>query len=188
MKTAQLMVVTFVSALLLSSFASAQTAPGIYAVIAGEPRPLQPAQAKVKKGSIFKRAGFMALSSGLASGGVDVSLAGKQAAMKLSAEPVFHFHDSGSIPMAGTIPVYYNPQTYMLVRVRIEKKERVVEFKRVAFGSTSMGVDDNNMVELEAQPLDGGGFEVKPKAPLSPGEYAFVTIHGMGPVFDFSVQ
>ena len=89
------------------------------------------------------------------------------------------------------------PAEMALVRLDPGKNDRNLKIgsgSRVPYGgsSSSRGIRSEDMVEVDAERDSRGFYRVKPRAPLAPGEYGFVSTRDggspRGSIYDFGVD
>jgi hypothetical protein len=89
------------------------------------------------------------------------------------------------------------PNEMPLVRLDPGKNDRNLKIgsgSRVPYGgsSSSRGIRGEDMVDVDAERDSRGFYRIKPRAPLAPGEYGFVSTRGSntprGSIYDFGVD
>jgi len=80
-----------------------------------------------------------------------------------------------------------------MVRLAKQKKSRELTYAGGTAFNFHSGVSSEDLVETVLSPIEGGGYTLRPKADLKPGEYIFVTRGIMGMVgygygYDFGVS
>jgi hypothetical protein len=178
--------------LLSAVSSSAQTTvPGIYVEQNGSVVHLARAQAKVKGTSFLKRTGLGIVTYGMSEAlpeRTNQVLEGARASLRLPSAPHFQMVDMDMRTyVPGTIPVMYNPQTYVLVKLDAGKKDRKITIQSLSLVSIQTGVNSKDMVQVNTVQKDGH-WNITPTTSLPPGEYAFIPVNGVGAIYDFGVD
>jgi hypothetical protein len=96
---------------------------------------------------------------------------------------------------SSTYSIATQPQdarSLMMVRLAKKKKSRELTYAGGSVFNFHSGVDADDLVETVLAPFEGGGYTLRPKTDLKPGEYVIVTRGIMGMVgygygYDFGV-
>jgi hypothetical protein len=177
---------------LLAQKTQSKLEPGIYTKENGKVVALVAAKTKQKGGSFLKGLALSTVTMGaseLATDRLNEVFEGPSASLRLSGKPEFLLQNTTEFE-PGMSPVFYTPDTYVLARLERGKKDRKVDVARITLftGNFSSGVEEKDAVEFAFKKIETGLYSLAPKAPLPPGEYAFVPKSGMGPVYDFGVD
>lgn len=143
-----------------------------------------------------------ALTGGIASLGMRVSVPNRSARVRASGRPTFYFFfdDSRSGAMGGTfIGNAFNassPNEFSLVRLEPKDGRREARVGRFNIGGMKLGVMDKDRIQFRYDAVRPGVFMVTTTETLKPGEYGFLYSlpgGGMGGamtarIFDFGVE
>src|SRR3989344_2824348 len=118
-------------------------------------------------------------------------------------QPVFYFHfenkgaglsNTGGGMFTGFMTGASSPNEFVLVQMKVEKRERSIVTGESWTFSDSNGVRSKDVVDISFEKLRDGVYKVTPKYALAPGEYCFfyaagnLERGGNGKLFDFGVD
>jgi len=177
--------------------------PGVYllhgTVEKGRMERIEPtSSSQVKTGGIW---GY-ALTGGIASASVKVSIPNAAARVVSTSKPYFYFFFDESQKGAtassfmGSAFLASSPADFNLVRLDKKKDRREARVGSMNIGGAKMGVMDKDRITIEYELVRPGVYKVKAGDPLAPGEYGFLySLPGAAAggaanarIFDFSVK
>jgi hypothetical protein len=180
-------------------------APGIYVALAGQAGAdtLQRLRGSTPKDVKTKGMMKMVLTQGLSRGSTEADLAGPAADIRVPAgATTFYFYfnseagqpDPSKDPMAALSmmsgdampPQARSASDFALIRLKTSGDMRAADLGRP--GAT---IKPKNTVAVTVERLAQGAYKLQPKDPLTPGEYAFCFVSGMGAgglLWDFGVD
>lgn len=178
-------------------------APGVYllhgTVEKGRMERIEPtSSSQIKTGGIW---GY-ALTGGIASASVKVSIPNAAARVVATTKPYFYFFfdeaqkDAPASSFMGSTFLASSPADFNLVRLDRKKDRREARVGSMNLGGAKMGVMDKDRIAIEYVLVRPGVYRVKAGAPLAPGEYGFLySLPGAATggaasarIFDFSVK
>jgi hypothetical protein len=177
-------------------------APGVYALVsrqAGQKMArIDPtASSQMKTGGIL---GY-ALTGGIASMSMKVSIPGPTARTKVGSAPVFYFFfdesraGASTSSFMGSAFLASSPNEFNLVRLERKSDRRETKVGKVNLGGMKAGVMDKDRVPFSYDLVRPGVYKVTVSAALPSGEYGFLySLPGAGTngaasarIFDFAV-
>jgi hypothetical protein len=177
-------------------------APGVYALIARDTgqkmaRIDPTASSQMKTGGIL---GY-ALTGGIASMSMKVSIPGPAARVRVGSAPVFYFFfdesraGANTSSFMGSAFLASSPNEFNLVRLERKSDRRETKVGKVNLGGMKAGVMDKDRVPFSYDLVRPGVYKVTIDAALAAGEYGFLySLPGAGTsgaasarIFDFSV-
>lgn len=177
--------------------------PGVYllhgTVEKGRMERIEPtSSSQLKTGGIW---GY-ALTGGIASASVKVSIPNAAARVASTSKPYFYFFFDESQKGAtassfmGSAFLASSPADFNLVRLDSKKDRREARVGSMNIGGAKMGVMDKDRIRIEYELVRPGVYKVKAGDPLAPGEYGFLySLPGAAAggavsarIFDFSVR
>ncbi len=177
--------------------------PGVYllhgTVEKGRMERIEPtSSSQLKTGGIW---GY-ALTGGIASASVKVSIPNAAARVASTSKPYFYFFFDESQKGAtassfmGSAFLASSPADFNLVRLNSKKDRREARVGSMNIGGAKMGVMDKDRIRIEYELVRPGVYKVKAGDPLAPGEYGFLySLPGAAAggaasarIFDFSVR
>lgn len=177
--------------------------PGVYllhgTVEKGRMERIEPtSSSQIKTGGIW---GY-ALTGGIASASVKVSIPNAAARVAATTRPYFYFFfdaaekDAAASSFMGSTFLASSPADFNLVRLDRKQDRREARVGSMNLGGAKMGVMDKDRIAIEYVLVRPGVYRVKAGAPLEPGEYGFLyslpgaTTGGAASarIFDFSVK
>lgn len=177
--------------------------PGVYAFLgrgnAAKMVKIDPTTStQMRTGGVF---GY-ALTGGLASMSMKVSVPNETARARTPSMPTFYFFFDDSRPGATTSSftssafLASSPNEFSLVRLERKRGRREAKIGSVGLGGAKIGVMDKDRVQFRYDPVRPGVFRVSPSSNLNSGEYGFLYSlpgGGMGGaatarIFDFGVE
>lgn len=172
---------------------------GIYLVNGSDQEQLEPA---VYSGG--KTGGkFLSSITGLAKSSLKAVVRSSRANQRLqSSTPTFYFYfenrGAGLSNTGGTFTGFMNsassPNEFVLVRMKVSTDEREIVIGESWMFSDRSGVRSKDTVDLIVKKVKAGVYEVRPRTPLTAGEYCFFYAAGaaekggVGKLFDFGVD
>jgi hypothetical protein len=154
--------------------------------------------------SQMKTSGILgyALTAGIASMGMKVTVSNSSARVRTSPQPTFYFFFDESRPNAnsssfmGASLAASSPNEFNLVQLERKGDHRETKVGKMNIGGAKMGVMDKDRLQFRYDAIRPGVFRVTPAGPLGPGEYGFLYSVGgagltgamAGRIFDFGVE
>ncbi len=147
--------------------------------------------------------GFLgyALTGGLASMSMKVSIPGGSARIQSNTKPYFYFffdqaeQGAAAASFLGATYLGNSPAEFQLVELDGKKDRREAKVGNVNIGGVKTGVMDKDRIPIEYDLIRPGVYRVKAADPLEPGEYGFLYSVAGGQagaagarIFDFSVR
>lgn len=153
--------------------------------------------------SQVRTGGFLgyALTGGIASMSMRVSIPGGQARARASSNPVFYFffdqaqESAGTGNFLGNTYLASSPADFNLVELDEEGDRREARVGRVNLGGARFGIMDEDRIPIDYELVRAGVYRVTVNRPLESGEYGFLYSVGSAQggaatarIFDFSVR
>ena len=178
-------------------------ASGLYAVNS-EPTPGKMVRMDPTSSSQMKTGGILgyALTGGIASMSVKVSIPGAGSRIRVGKNPTFFFFFDESRPgsnspsFLGAALLPSSPSEFNLVRLDRKSDRREAKVGKVNIGGAKMGVMDGDRLQISYQILRAGVYKVSINRALDLGEYGFLySVAGAATsgaagsrIFDFGVD
>lgn len=143
-----------------------------------------------------------ALTGGIASMSMKVSITNQTARVRTATQPIFYFFFDDSRPGAnastflGTTFLASSPNEFNLIHLNRKGDHREAKVGKVNLGGAKVGVMDKDRIEFSYDTVRPGVFRVTPNEALEGGEYGFLySLGGNGiggaassRIFDFGVD
>lgn len=152
---------------------------------------------QTKTGGLF---GY-ALTGGIASMSMKVSVPGATSRAQTSSKPYFYFffdqaaEGAAASSFLGSTYLGSSPAEFNLISLKSKRNSREAKIGKVNIGGAKMGIMDEDRIPIEYELVRAGVYQVKAASPLKPGEYAFLYSIAGGQagaagarIFDFSVR
>lgn len=177
--------------------------PGLYALVG---RGASAHMIKIDPTTIsqMKTGGIIgyALTGGIASMSMKVSITNQSARVRTASQPIFYFFFDDSRPGAnassflGTTFLASSPNEFNLIHLNRKGDHREAKVGKVNLGGAKVGVMDKDRIEFRYDTVRPGVFRVMPNETLEGGEYGFLySLGGNGiggaassRIFDFGVD